>query len=248
MKSKYIVSFDIETTGLDKSKDQIIQISLAKFDSETYEIVEVFDSYVQPVGYYEISEAAFNKHGISPQFLIGKPHLTDIAKDIVNFIGDNDILGYNSCRFDIPFLKTELNKYGYDIDFTCRNCYDSFKEETRRNGNRLEQTFERYVGHSMIEEGLEAHNSLSDIKATIKIFKYQNEKNTVQPEFMVGEDGIFEEKEWNNELRACFTVGKYKQLPIEYVAEKDQNYLKWCVSDKCSFTQSTKQFIKQYIK
>ena len=46
MKSKYIVAFDIETTGLDKSKDQIIQISLAKFDSETYEIIDTFDSFV----------------------------------------------------------------------------------------------------------------------------------------------------------------------------------------------------------
>jgi DNA polymerase-3 subunit epsilon len=247
MNNNYIVAFDIETTGLDKNKDQIIQISLAKFNRETYEIVDTFDSYVQPVGYYTINEAAYSKHGISAEFLIGKPHLSDIAEQIIDFIGDADILGYNSMRFDIPFLKTELNKYGYDIDFTVRKCYDSFKEETRRNGNTLEQTFIRYVGHSMVDEGLEAHNSLSDIKATITIFKHQNNVSEVKAEFVAGEDGVFEEKEWNGIMKPCFTIGKYRQMPIDYVALKDQNYLKWCVSDKCTFTSSTKKFIKKYI-
>lgn len=248
MISKHIIAFDLETTGLDKTKDQIIQISLAKFDRDTYEIVDVFDSYVQPVGSYSIGLGAYFKHNIKPEFLSDKPHIYEIAKNIIDFIGDCDILGYNSMRFDIPFLKAELNKYGYDIDFTTRNCYDSFKEETRRNGNTLEKTYERYVGHSMIDEGLEAHNSLSDIKATIEIFKHQNNICKVEPEFNIGEDGVFEEREFQGELKPCFTIGKYRQLSIDFVATIDQNYLNWCVSDKCNFMQSTKNFIKKYIK
>lgn len=248
MNNKYIVAFDIETTGLDRSKDQIIQISLAKFDRETYEIADTFDSYVQPLGNYSIGLAGYFKHGVKPEFLKDKPHLKDIAQDIIDFIGDNDILGYNSCRFDIPFLKCELNKYGYDIDFTKRKCYDSFIEENRINGNSLEKTFERYVGNSMLAEGLEAHNSLSDIKATITVFKHQNKTNTVTPVPMFGEDGIIQEKEFRGELKPCFTIGKYSSLSIEFVAEIDQSYLKWAISDKCSFTQSTKDFVKQYIK
>ena len=41
------------------------------------------------------------------------------TQEIVDFIGDNNILTYNGNGFDIPFLKTELNKYGYDIDEDC---------------------------------------------------------------------------------------------------------------------------------
>lgn len=248
MVSKNIVCFDLETTGLDRTKDQIIQISMIKFNSQTFEIIDVFDSYVQPIGNYTIGLGAYFKHGIKPENLVGKPHLSDIAQNIIDFIGDNDILGFNSCRFDIPFLKTELNKYGYDIDFTTRKCYDSFKEESRRNGNTLEKTFERYVGHSMIEEGLEAHNALSDIKATIEIFKHQNNISPVEPEQMYGEDGVINDMDFMGEIKPCFTLGKYRQLSVEFVSTIDQNYLRWCVSDKCSFVESTKNFIKQYIK
>lgn len=248
MNSKYIVAFDLETTGLDRTKDQIIQISLAKIDYNTFEIIDTFDTYVQPVGNYSIGLGAYFKHNISPEKLVGKPHLSDIAQTIIDFIGDNDILGYNSCKFDIPFLKTELNKYGYDIDFTKRKCYDAYKEESRRHGMQLEQVFERYTGNTMIEEGLEAHNSLSDIKATIAIFALQNAIKEVKPEFMAGEDGVFELREFLGSNKPCFTLGKYRQLSIDYVASIDQSYLKWCVSDKCSFCETTKEFIKQYIK
>lgn len=248
MESKNIVCFDLETTGLDRTKDQIIQISMIKFNPQTFKIIDTFDSYVQPVGNYNIAYGAYFKHGIKPDFLKDKPHLKDIAANIVEFFGDCDVLGYNSNKFDIPFLKVELNKYGFDIDFTKRKCYDSFKEEQKRNGNRLEETFERYVGHSMIEEGLEAHNSLSDIKATMTIFKLQNEILPVKPIEMYGEDMAIEPMEFMGTIKPCFTLGKYRQLSVEYVAKIDQNYLQWCISDKCSFVESTKNFIKQYIK
>jgi DNA polymerase-3 subunit epsilon len=248
MASKNIVCFDLETTGLDRTKDQIIQISMIKFNSETFEIVDTFDSYVQPVGNYNIAYGAYFKHGIKPDFLKDKPHLKDIANNIIEFFGDCDVLGYNSNKFDIPFLKVELNKYGFDIDFTKRKCYDSFKEEQKRNGNRLEETFARYVGHSMIEEGLDAHNSLSDIKATMTIFKLQNEILPVKPVEMYGEDMVIEPMEFMGTIKPCFTLGKYRQLSVEYVAKVDQNYLQWCVSDKCSFIESTKNFIRRYIK
>ena len=248
MESKNIVCFDLETTGLDRTKDQIIQISMIKFNSETFEIVDTFDSYVQPVGNYNIAYGAYFKHGIKPDFLKDKPYFKDIAANIVEFFDDCDVLGYNSNKFDIPFLKVELNKYGFDIDFTKRKCYDSFKEEQKRNGNRLEETFTRYVGRSMVEEGLEAHNSLSDIKATMTIFKLQNEILPVKPVEMYGEDMVIEPMEFMGTIKPCFTLGKYRQLSVEYVAKIDQNYLQWCVSDKCSFIESTKNFIRQYIK
>lgn len=247
-KSKYITVFDLETTGVDRSKDQIIQIACAKIDTETFEILSTFESYVQPVGNYTISLGAYFKHKITPDFLKDKPYLKDIAQKIVDYFGDDDVAGYNSNNFDIPFLKSELNKYGFDIDFMNRNCFDIYKEERRRNGLKLEDVFNRYNGHSMIEEGLDAHNAFSDIKATISIFKHQNNNAIVLPELMFGEDSTFDIIEFCGENKPCFTLGKYKGLAIDYVAKIDQNYLKWCVSDKCNFMNSTKKFIKQYIK
>lgn len=247
-KSKYITFFDLETTGLDKTKDQIIQIACIKVNAETLDIVSTFERYIQPIGNYSIGLGAYFKHGIKPEFLADKPYLKDIAQEIVEYFGNDDVAGYNSNRFDIPFLKYELNKYGYDIDFTKRNCYDVFKTEQRRHGNNLDSVFKRYYGHTMIEEGLEAHNAFSDVKATISILKKQNETEEVTPEQMYGEDGVLEAAEFMGEIKPCFTLGKYRQLSVDFVSTIDQNYLQWCISDKCGFGNSTKEFIKQYIK
>ena len=104
--------FDLETTGLDRNKDQIIQFSAMKIDTDANKVISEYDQYIQPVGNYSISIAAYTKHHITPEFLKDKPHMSDVAQKIVDYIGDSDILTYNGNWFDIPFLKTELNKYG----------------------------------------------------------------------------------------------------------------------------------------
>lgn len=244
--SQYINVFDLETTGLDKTKDQIIQIAIKKIDKDTFETIDTYHSYVQPMGSYTIGYGAYFKHGITTDFLKDKPFLKDIAQDIINFFGDDDVAGYNSNRFDIAFLKNELNKYGFDIDFTKRNCYDMFKEEQRRNGNKLEDTFKRYTGKTMSEFGLEAHNAMSDIDATIEIFRHQNKISPVIPEKMYGEDGVITDMEFCGEIKPCFNIGKYHGVSIEFVAKYDQNYLNWCVN-KSGFLENTKNIIRQYI-
>lgn len=247
--NKYFITFDLETTGLDKTKDQIIEIAASKYDYN-FNLIKSFQSYVKPVGNYSISIAAYLKHGIKPEFLEDKPTLAMIAQEIVDFFGDDDvdIVTFNGNRFDIPFLKNELNKYGFDIDFTKRQCFDCYKEENRRHRNNLESTYARYLGKTMEEDGLTAHAALADIAATTSVFKCQLEDGGITPEKMYGEDGVFEDKEFRGEIKPCFTLGKYNQLSIDFVAEIDQSYLMWCVSDKCSFQQSTKNFINQYIK
>ena len=243
-----LVIFDLETTGLDKTKDQIIQFSALKINTDDHSIIDSKNLYIQPIGNYSISIAAYLKHRISPDFLEGKPYLKDVAKDIVDFIGDNDVLTYNGNGFDIPFLKYELNKYGYDIDFIHRNCYDAFLEEKRRNGINLENTYLRYKGKSMTEAGLTAHDAMSDIKATYAVFVAQQNKEAYGPIKMYGEDNVISDIDFDGKMTPGFNFGKYRNVSIEYVAKHDQNYLKWCVSDKCNFVQSTKDYIKQYIK
>jgi DNA polymerase III epsilon subunit-like protein len=43
-----IVALDLETTGLLKEKDFIIEIALIKFDENTFEIIEEFSSLINP--------------------------------------------------------------------------------------------------------------------------------------------------------------------------------------------------------
>lgn len=244
-----LVVFDLETTGLDRTKDQIIQFAGLKIDTETNKIEDELNLYICPTGdSWHIDIAAYFKHHITPEFLKDKPVLADVAPKIIEFIGDNDILTYNGNGFDIPFLKSELNKYGYDIDFANRDCYDAFLEEKRRNGITLENTYKRYKGKTMEEAGLNAHDAFSDIKATYAVYYAQQTEQKYGPEKMFGEDGVIKEMDFNGEIKPCMTIGKYRGVSLEYIAKYDQGYLNWAVSDKCNFIKSTKEFIKQYIK
>lgn len=241
-----MVVFDIETTGLDRTKDQIIQIAAIKLDSN-HKIIDTLNLYIQPYGAYTISAGAMNKHHISHEFLKDKPYLKDVAPQILEFFENEPVLTYNGNSFDIPFLKYELNKYGYDINFITKECYDAFLEEKRRNGISLENTYLRYKGKTMEESGLTAHDAFSDVKATYSIFVAQQKNKSYGPEKMYGEDNVITDVEFNGEVVPCMNIGKYKNIPLKLIAENDQNYLKWCISDKCNFMKTSKDYIKQYI-
>ena len=243
--NKPLVIFDLETTGTDKSKDKIIQIAAIKVVDG--EIVDSINEYVQPIGQYTISYGAYFKHKITPQFLSDKPTLRDLAPKIIEFFEGCDILTYNGNRFDIPFLKQELLRIGYDIDFLSFKCYDAYLEEQRRNNTKLETTYKRYYGKTMDEDGLTAHDALSDVKATYRIFKAQQEIQPYEPEKMYDENGVLSEMEFNGKMEPCFTIGKYRELAISFVAQIDLGYLAWCVSDKSGFLPSTKEIIKKYM-
>ena len=244
-----IIVFDIETTGLNREHDQIIQISASKIDTdlnENWNIIDEINLMVRPVEPYSISIGAYFKHNITPAKLKECLYFKDIAKIIVEFFEDTDnILTYNGNSFDIPFLKTELNKYGYDIDFTKKNLYDAFLEEKRRNGISLSNTYLRYFGKTMSEDGLEAHNALADIKATYSIFKEQQKIQNYGPEKCYGEDNVIVDMEFCGNICPCFNIGKYKGVSLEWVIAHDSNYINWILSDKCKFLSSTKEYVRK---
>lgn len=44
---KYFITFDLETTGLAKEHDQIIQIAATKYDYATFEVVDSINEYIK---------------------------------------------------------------------------------------------------------------------------------------------------------------------------------------------------------
>ena len=125
---KDIVAFDLETTGLDRVKDQIIQIACIKFNRETKKVINKIMYYVQPVGEYDITIQAYKKHGIKKELLKDKPHFKDIAQEISDFFNDCVILSYNGNNVDVPFLKYEFLKVGIDWNVLGCKFYDAFLE------------------------------------------------------------------------------------------------------------------------
>ena len=245
---KPIVIPDIETTGLNKEKDSIIQFAAIKVDRTNWNIIDSINLYIKPVGSYTITIQAYLKHHIKPADLMDKPTFAEVADKIRTFFEGCDILTYNGNSFDLPFIKSEFNKIGQEFSYLNTNCYDAYLEERRRNGTNLEATFKRYTGKSMEESGLQAHNAFSDVKATFEVFKAQQEQKPYGPEELLSEDNALIINEFNNKEVPCFNIGKYKGLSISYISTIDQDYLKWCCSDEAKFVQSTKNYISKYIK
>lgn len=92
------------------------------------EIVEKYSQLIKPK--YEVDDFITSLTGITNDMLIGMPSILDIKDKLLNFIGDDIIIGHNT-SFDIRFLncvlKTELdNKYMDTMQFS-RKLYPELK-------------------------------------------------------------------------------------------------------------------------
>ena len=246
---KRCVTIDLETTGLDKTKDHIIQFAAIKYEGTKF--IDSLNLKIQPSGPYSIGIGAYFKHRITVSDLESCPYLEDVAQQIIDFLETPDtvyILSYNGVSFDIPFLVGALKRIGIDFSFIGYNCYDAFLEEKRRNGNTLEQTYTRYKGKTMEDAGLTAHDALSDVKATYSIFLSQQKIKAYGPEKIFGDDNVIMLNVFKDEIVPCFNIGKYKGISVDFIKAYDEGYLKWAISEKSSFTDKTKQFIKEVLE
>ena len=106
------IFLDIETTGLQfKDNHKIVEIACI----ETRELIPTkrkFHKIINPER--NVPEEAFKIHGFSSDFLKDKPKFNEVADELLNFLGDNDIIIHNA-SFDIPFINHELKLIKKDI-------------------------------------------------------------------------------------------------------------------------------------
>ncbi len=103
------VVLDTETTGLDPaSGDRVVEIGCV-------ELVNYIPTgrnwhhYFNPAR--EMPTAAFEVHGLSSEFLAGKPVFAELAEDFIAFIEDAKLVIHNA-TFDVGFLNAELERIG----------------------------------------------------------------------------------------------------------------------------------------
>ncbi|KEO89447.1 DNA polymerase III subunit epsilon [Erythrobacter longus] len=99
------VIFDTETTGLDpKTGDRMVEIGCV----EMIDRVETGNSYH---AYYnperDMPAAAEAVHGLSADFLSGKPLFSETVDELLEFLGDAPLVAHNAA-FDFGFLNSEL--------------------------------------------------------------------------------------------------------------------------------------------
>ena len=99
------IVLDTETTGLDPKKgDRLIEIGGIEIFNRIPTGRE-FHRFINPER--DVPAEAQKIHGISTEFLVGKPLFRDVVRDFLAFIGD-DMLVIHNAQFDIRFLNHEL--------------------------------------------------------------------------------------------------------------------------------------------
>ena len=123
---------DTETTGLSCYYDEIIEIGILKVRNNI--VIDSFNSLVKPNN--PIDSFITSLTGITNQMISRKPTIKEVKQEVLNFIGDDVIVGHNT-SFDIKFLNTsfndELNNKYIDTMQFARKIYPEFKHHSLSN-------------------------------------------------------------------------------------------------------------------
>ena len=226
--SKPICFFDLETTGIDITKDRIVEISILKVypngnkESKTW--------LVNPT--IPIPKAASDVHGITDERVAGEPTFKELAKQIHNMIKDSDLAGYNSDRFDIPLLAEEMLRAEVDFDLGNRVSVDVQTIFHKMEQRTLSAAYKFYCGKDLID----AHTASADSNATYEILKaqldrYDSLENNIKKlsEFTYRKQiadfaGFIG---YNDKGEEIFTFGKHKGKRVEDIFDEEPGYFGW---------------------
>lgn len=94
------ISLDIETTGLSKERDEIIEIGAARYDDKGNQI-DTYQTFVKPSA--PIPEIITHITGIKNEDLKDAPSIEEVADELFDYMGNYPIVGHN-ISFDTEFL------------------------------------------------------------------------------------------------------------------------------------------------
>ena len=237
-----IVFFDLETTGVDTTKDRIVEISMVKVMPDGQEIVRT--RLINPQ--MHIPEDASAIHGITDEDVKDAPTFAQIAKSLSQFIEGCDFGGFNSNRFDLPMLVEEFLRAGVDVDFRRRKFIDVQNIFHKMEQRTLIAAYKFYCNKNLED----AHSAEADTKATYEVLKAQLDRYpelqndvTALAEFSSrGEMADYAGRiAFNEKGEEVFNFGKYKGMPVREVLQRDPGYYSWILQG--DFTLNTKQVL-----
>jgi DNA polymerase III subunit epsilon len=235
--NKTLVVFDLETTGTWIEKDRIVEIGMIKLmpDGRREDYVRrVNPGMPIPANVSRIIDITDNDVKDAPGF-------RDIAKQVMDFIGDADLGGFNIQRFDLPVLERELLEAGISFHWKDRDIYDAQKIYHIHEKRYLMAAYKLYCNKDLTN----AHTALGDAEATVEIFnaqvsKYGSQEQGIESlrDFDYEQSSAYFDPErkfcwWNNNLYPSF--GKYRRKRhIKDIAKSDRSYLEWLLASDFS--------------
>lgn len=240
---KVICWLDLETTGVDITKDRIVEIAVIKVQDGKPNIEKGL--FINPE--MPIPAEASKIHKITDDIVKSSPTFKQIAKALIEFFDGCDFGGYNCNYYDIPLLYNEFQRAGIEWDLSKAKIVDVCTIFKRQEERTLEAAMKFYCN----KEHKDAHSAMADVKATIEIFDAQQERYPTLPKVIAVLD-----KYCNYDVMRCDVSGNFTRNEAgEYVfnfgknkgklASSDKSYLEWMVNG--SFNADTKKICKEVL-
>ena len=174
--SDYVV-FDLETTGISCSKDDIVEISaISVKDSKIVDEFSTLVNPLRPIPYY-----ASNVNGITDDMVADSPVFEDVLPQFLDFIGNSVLVGHNIHSFDLKFLYRYCNSF---YGRTLGNDYiDTLILSRAYLPNIRHHSLTDIALHYDIDT-VGAHRALNDCAMNQKIYeklKLESEKSSGSP-------------------------------------------------------------------
>jgi DNA polymerase III subunit epsilon len=248
-------TFDIETTGLNIVNDRIVEICIVRENIDGSQDIKTVR--INPT--IPIPPLVTAIHGISDEDVKDCPTFAQIAPQLNHFFDNCDICGYNSNKFDIPFLVEEFLRSGIEFDLSGRRFVDVQNIFHKMESRTLKAAYKFYCQKEIVN----AHSAEADTLATLEVLKAQLDKykdfeytdnsgktsvpivNDVQAlhdfSFNLSNVDLVGHIVYNENKVEVFNFGKHKGKPVEEIFRTEHSYYDWMM--KSDFPLSTKRVL-----
>jgi DNA polymerase-3 subunit epsilon len=163
-----LIVLDTETTGLDPLKgDRVIEIGCVEIINRNINPDNEYHQYIQPD--CNVGESV-RIHGITDNFLVGKPKFEEIAEEFLEYI-DSSTLVIHNAQFDIGFLNNELDLISHDkrIEDYC-DVIDSLQLSKQQNPGMMHSLDALSRRFSIDSSNRSFHGALLDAQILSQVY------------------------------------------------------------------------------
>lgn len=250
-----LLFFDIESTGLNIATDCIAELSFVKILPDGEQRIKTWKlcpwNYVarcqQPM-----NPSASEVNGLKDEDLAGCPKFHEVVDEVVEWLADSDLAGFNSAKFDLPMLAEEIERVrlflnrNIDLNLHEKKMVDVQTIYHAMEPRNLRAAYRFYCGGQDFEN---AHTAEADTIATYEVLKGQLDrypeqlKNNV--DFLANFAGRPKTVDYAGRLlfgkdgEAIISFGKHKGKTAREVYRTEPSYFAWIQNGE--FTLDTKR-------
>ena len=244
--------FDLETTGINITRDRIIEIAVIKMmpNGEILRKANILNPTIP------IPPESSAIHGLHDEDVKDKPTFKDVAKDYARFFEGADLAGFAIMKFDVPMLVEEFLRNGVEFDYGRKKIIDAQKIFHLMEKRTLSAAYQFYLKKEMMD----SHTAEADTEASMevllaqieryldmevtdglnkKIGEIKNDVEALSKITSINQVDLGGRMVFNEKRQEVFNFGKHKNRIVTEVLEQEPSYYEWVMNG--DFSLDTKR-------